>query len=271
MSDGNALDQNDFCCLLLKEHDQVLTVQMRSQEQMSPEERRVSPIHWELGELFARLRGVNSVRVVVLTGAIDGIFLRPLSREGYAEPEMRRAQIDPGRMWRVFTGTTRFHECIAELEKPVVACVNGDAVGLGQSVMFACDLIVARDDAVVRDHHLDENVVPGDGGAALVPAFFSPARAKEYLMLSREYRARELADLGVINRAVPAERLTAEVDAVVSQLLARSSYALAWTKRAANRLLVSQMQAGLDAAAGYEMVNFYQNAHLDWQRPDSLG
>ena len=265
------LDQADFRCLILEEHDRVLTVRMRSQEQMTPEERRVSPIHWELGELFGRLRGANHIRVVVLTGAVDGVFLRPLSREaGYTAPEFRRAQLDPRRIWRVFTGTTRFHECIAELEKPVVACVNGDAVGLGQSIMFACDLIIAREDAVIKDHHLDESVVPGDGGAALVPSFFSPALAKEYLMLSREYRASELANLGVINRAVPADRLAAEVDTVVSALLARSAYALAWTKRAANRLLVSQMQTSLDAAAGYEMVNFYQNAHLNWERPESL-
>ena len=127
----------------------------------------------------------------------------------------------------------RCHQTLAEMEKPVVGKINGDAVGFGQSMAFACDIIVAREDAVFMDHHMggvretvDEsgNVrqmghefsnVPGDGGLALIPLLMPLPRAKEYLMLAEPYKATDLAELGIINHAVPAAELDAKVDDIV--------------------------------------------------------
>ena len=77
-------------------------------------------------------------------------------------------------------------------------------------------------------------------------------------MLAKEYTAAELANLGVINAAVPAEQLDARVDEMVEGLLRRSSYALAWTKRVANKHLSAQLQLRLDASVAYELVNILQ-------------
>jgi enoyl-CoA hydratase/carnithine racemase len=153
---------------------------------------------------------------------------------------------------------------MAELEKPIVARVNGDCVGFGSSIAFACDLVVAVEDARFVDHHLgmddvegferEFGIVPGDGGLALLPLFMSPMLAKEYLMLAREYRAAELARLGIINYAVPRPELDAKVQDVVGRLLKRSAYALAWTKRVANRRVAAHLNLTLDAAAAYEML-----------------
>lgn len=76
---------------------------------------------------------------------------------------------------------------MAELDQPIVAEVSGDAIALGASIVFACDLIIAREDARIADNHLGMGevnpyavrfgVVPGDGGATLLPLFMSPVRA----------------------------------------------------------------------------------------------
>jgi len=229
-------------------------------------------LHWELGSAFSELRGDNSVRVIVLTGAEDGEFLAPPTTEAYSAERGRNTRTDPGWLWKTFTGILRTHQTMAEIEKPIVARVNGDAIGFGQSLMFASDLIVAREDARIADMHMGMaevepfgppyGIVPGDGGAALVPLYMTPAKAKEYLMLAKPYTAGELARLGIINYAVPAAELDALIEDIVGRLLKRSAYALAWTKRVANRQLAHHLNLTLDAGAAYEMVNFLQIERL---------
>jgi enoyl-CoA hydratase len=237
-------------------------------------------VHWELGETFSRLRGDDDVRVVILTGAEDGAFQVPPLTSVIGSSEGHDARVDPAWTWRVFTGTIRLLETMVQMEKPIIARVNGDAIGFGQSIMFACDLIYAREDARIADMHMGRGevepygppfcVVPGDGGAVFAPLQMAPALAKEYLMLSREYSARELADRGILNRAVPLAELDAVVDDAVTRLLQRSPYALAWTKRAANKHVMQQLTLVVDAAAGYEALNFYQGPHLGWEDPQSF-
>jgi enoyl-CoA hydratase len=157
---------------------------------------------------------------------------------------------------------------MAAIEKPIIASVNGNATAFGCSIVFASDLIVAVDDAVIADVHLSMGELPyggpafglttGDGGSSLVPLFMSPVKAKEFLMLAKPYTGRELADAGVINYAVPRAELKTKVDDMASALTRRSPYALAWTKRTTNRYIVNAINATIDAGVAYEMVNFLQ-------------
>jgi enoyl-CoA hydratase len=266
--------------LLVEKQSQVATVRVRAISEMSREEAARADVHWELGRVFSDLRGDNGVRVVVLTGAKDGLFLTAPLTSVYASDEGRKWRNDPARHWKVFTGIIRCHEAMAALEKPIVARINGDAIGFGSSLMFACDLIVARRDARIADMHMGMaevepygppyGIVPGDGGLSLVPLYLSPAKAKEYLMLAKEYSGEELARMGVINYAVSPEELDRVVDDMVSRLLKRSAYALAWTKRVANRRLVAHLNMTLDAGAAYELVNFHQIEKMDWVDRKSL-
>ena len=158
--------------------------------------------------------------------------------------------------------------------------MNGDAIGFGSSIAFACDLIVAAKGAVFCDTHLamDERehlkapplavdaaaaasapppagIVPGDGAISVVQRFFSPAVAKEYLMLARPFTGAELAVSGAINDAVPERQLDDTVGDLVARLLARSAYALAWTKRTANRAVAAELNRSLDGSLAYELVS----------------
>jgi enoyl-CoA hydratase/carnithine racemase len=228
-------------------------------------------LHWELGEIFSEMRSDNRIRVIVMTGPGNGNF-HAGKRNRYAENPAPRDQENE---WLNFAGLRRFHEETASSEKILVAKVNGDAIGFGQSLVFAADIIVAQEDALIADFHLGMGeigdygppfgVVPGDGGCALIPLFMPPALAKEYLLLGRQFRAAELARLGIINYAVPASRLDATVDGLVERLLKRPAYGLAWAKRIANRRVVNHLNLTLDAAAAYEQLHLMQTEKLGWK------
>src|SRR5262245_3753861 len=141
-------------------------------------------LHWELGEVFSELRGDTSVRVIVLTGE-EGEFYVPMTGEFYDRPENRGYVADPAGAFKTFHGVLRTHQGMCEIEKPIVGKINGNAAGFGSSLAFACDLIVADQDAVIVDIHLgmgewtqggpNFGIVTGDGGSGLVPLFFTPA------------------------------------------------------------------------------------------------
>jgi enoyl-CoA hydratase/carnithine racemase len=259
---------------------QVATVRISPNFRHDQRQAAQAHVHWELGEIFSRLRGDNDVRVVILTGAQDGAFQVPPLTDVLSSGDAERARVDPVWTWKVFTGTVRVLENMVLMEKPIVARVNGDAIGFGQNLMFACDLIYAREDARIADMHMGVgevepygatySLVPGDGGAVFAPLNMAPALAKEYLMLSKEYRASDLAAMHVINGAVPMAQLDEVVDDAVRRLLKRSSYALAWTKRVSNKAVVAQMNATIDAAAAYEALNFYQLAQMGWKDAERL-
>jgi enoyl-CoA hydratase/carnithine racemase len=156
-----------------------------------------------------------------------------------------------------------------EIEKPIIARVNGDAIGFGSSLVFASDLIVAAEDATIADYHLgmgetgygrsDVGVVPGDGGSVFVPMHMPPAMAKEYLFLAKPYTGAELATMGLINRAVPPDQLDDVVNDYATRLLRRSAHALAFTKRVVNRRIAANFNLTFDSAWAYEMANFYMH------------
>jgi enoyl-CoA hydratase len=229
--------------------------------------------HWEFADAMEQLRADNEVRVVVITGS-HGVF-KSMSHDNREWRESHVGDVSP--RWLTVTGLIRWHPAMAEMEKPIVAKVNGTATTSGQSIAFASDIIVARADAVFMDNHMVQkhgdtsfSLVPGDGGAALIPLYMTPAKAKEYLMLSKPYTGAELAEMGLINYAVAPEELDRTVDDIVARLLERGAYALAWTKRVVNRRIIEQLNLTLDAGAAYEMVNFMQLDKLRWQERRTL-
>lgn len=252
--------------------DQVATIVLDHASQIQTSGEANFSSHWEFANVLSDLRANNKVRVIVITGS-QGYF-----RINHPHDEQWRNQHvgDVNQRWLTFTGLIRWHQTMAEIEKPIIAKVNGDAIGVGQSIAFACDLIVAREDATFMDDHMTHeldgpfSLVPGDGGAALIPLFMSPVKAKEYLMLSKSYTASDLAQMGVINYAVSEDRLDETVDSLVERLLERGAYALAWTKRVANRRVVEHLNLTLDAAVGYEMVNFLHFEKSGWEEKKRL-
>jgi enoyl-CoA hydratase len=217
----------------------------------------------EVARALGELRDDIGTRVIVVTGR-DDVFTIPPSSYGHHG--------NPGGDWDIMNGVTRAVEAMCTIEKPVIAKVNGHAVGFGANLVLGCDFIVAREDAIIADHHMscgelvidgevkgsaEHCMVTGDGGAVFAPLKMPAAMAKEYLMLARPFTAKELAAMGVINYAVPAAELDAKTDEIAQRLLKRNAYALALTKRILNKPALAAFNQTHDAALGYEFLNFY--------------
>lgn len=267
----------DFATCEVHIAERVATIQI-----VPPAKRRAgtSDLHYDLARAFGALRNQDDVRVIVLTG-MDDFFYNPMQPEFYQSETARAYLADSGGAWHTFSGIVQLHEAMSQIEKPIVARVGGDAVGFGASLVFACDLIVAVEDVVICDSHLGMGevpeggpgfgIVPGDGGAVVIPASFPRALANEALLLARRFTADELCSYGIINRAVPRVDLDAAVNEIVDALLRRSAYALAWTKRLTNQHVRLAVQTVVDQGAAYEMVNFLQLQNRGGQDAFDLG
>jgi enoyl-CoA hydratase/carnithine racemase len=275
----------DFRSLKISIDGQVATIRLRPISEGFKENPPADP-HVELPTALEQMRTDNSIRVIVITGENDGEFLCAGSPDYYRSDRAADRLADPYGQWNVALGVLRMVQVMTEIEKPVIAKVNGDAIGFGQSIVFASDFILAREDAFISDVHLGMaevtrstgdtvglpfGTVPGDGAGALIPLFMNPTQAKEYMMLSVTHTAAELAEMRIINRAVPLEELDATVADFANRLLKRSAFALAWTKRILNRNVANQLNLALDASTAYEQINLIQIQRLGFENdPKSL-
>jgi enoyl-CoA hydratase/carnithine racemase len=217
------------------------------------------------------------IRVIVITGENDGEFYRVLRGTSYRNAG-HRDRLNPVKMqgWHGALAT-RIYETMMLIEKPVVARMNGDAIGFGQAILWACDLIVARDDAIVADVHggmqevVDSNgevrgfpwaVTAGDGAQSFAALYMPPTKLKEYLFLSPVWTVKQLEEMNIVNYAVPPEELDAKVDELVAALLKRPAFVLAHAKRVANKRLISNWNLHQDLAIAYEGLDFSTHAAM---------
>jgi enoyl-CoA hydratase len=259
---------SDYSLLNIERSGQIATIELiriekHLREQQGRGKRGGAQRAAEVGRALNELRDDNTVRVIVITGR-DDVFTIPPSSYGHHG--------SPGSDWDIMSGVTRAVEAMCTIEKPVIAKVNGHAVGFGANLVLACDFIIAREDAIIADHHMscgeliidgkvagsaEHCMVTGDGGAVFAPLKMPMNIAKEYLMLARPFTAKELATMGVVNYVVPAAELDAKTDEIAQRLLKRNAYALALTKRVLNKQLMESFSRVHDAALGYEFLNFY--------------
>jgi enoyl-CoA hydratase len=259
---------SDYSLLNIRRDGQIATIELIRIEKHLREQRQKGKPGGaqraaEVGRALNELRDDNAVRVIVVTGK-DDVFTIPPSSYGHHG--------NPGGDWDIMSGVTRAVEAMCTIEKPVIAKVNGHAVGFGANLVLACDFIIAREDAIIADHHMscgeliidgkmagsaEHCMVTGDGGAVFAPLKMPLNIAKEYLMLARPFTAKELAAMGVVNYAVPAAELDAKTNEIAQRLLKRNAYALALTKRVLNKQVMASFNRVHDAALGYEFLNFY--------------
>lgn len=125
----------------------------------------------------------------------------------------------------------QFLEAITTLEKPLVAAVNGNAVGIGVTMLLHCDLAYAADTAVFRTPFVNLGLCPEAGSSLLLPALMGHRRAAELLMLGDKIEAASLVDHGLLNAVCPGPALMEHAMAKAVQLAGQAPGALRLTKR----------------------------------------
>jgi len=138
---------------------------------------------------------------------------------------------------------------LREMPKPVVAAVNGPAVGIGCSLALAADLIVAAESAYFLLAFVNIGLIPDGGSTAFIPARIGYARAAEMAMLGERVPADQALDWGLINRVVPDEELEGAGEALLQLIAQGPTTSYAGAKRLLNRRMYAGLAEQLDAEA----------------------
>ena len=205
-------------------------------------------LHHELSRIWYDVQVDHEADVVVFTGAGE-VFSAggdiPMMQKRIDEPELfNRKNLE---MKQMIFG-------LLDLEKPVIARVNGDCIGLGATLALLCDIIVSVEGARFGDPHVKMGYVAGDGGAVIWPQLVGFARAKEYLLTGDLLDATEAERIGLINRVVPRERLDETVNALADKLANGATKAIKWTKSCVNIPLRQLAHSIMDASLAYEAI-----------------
>jgi len=235
------MDDESFTALRLERIGPVLrvTIDNPASELNTVDER----LHHELTALFAALRDERDARAVVLTGRG-----RAFSAGGDFDwfPELR----DVERLDALRHDARQLITDLLDVELPIVAAVNGPAIGLGASIALLCDVILMADDATLADPHVRVGIVAGDGGAVIWPLAVGPARAKQYLLTGDPLTAHEAERIGLVNRVVPREQLLEEALRLAQSILKNGPLAVAAALEAVRRGLELPLEAGLRLESG---------------------
>ena len=212
-------------------------------------------MHDGLARLWDQIAADDDVGAVVLTGAG-----RAFSAGGDFD-FMRRQHADVAFRNTVFEQSRDLLVSMIRFPLPVVAAVNGPAVGLGCSLAVACDIVLISDRAFLADPHVTVGLVAGDGGAALWPLLTSMLRAKEYLFTGDRIPAVAAVELGLANRVVASDLLIPEALALAHRLAALPRQALQDTKRALNAHVARAVAGILDFALSAELLTMASPEH----------
>jgi 2-(1,2-epoxy-1,2-dihydrophenyl)acetyl-CoA isomerase len=200
----------------------------------------------ELKQVVTGEAAEASVRAVLVTGAGRGFSSGADLKAGF-EPHPDDGMPDVKKELHEL-----YHPVIAgvrRLEKPVVAAVNGPAVGIGCSLALACDLVLAAESAFFGLAFVNVGLMPDGGSTLFVPAAVGKARAFEMALLGERVSAARALDWGLVNAVHPDERLMEEAEDLVRRLAAGPTRSYAGSKRALNRMLWPEMDAQLDLEA----------------------
>ncbi len=200
----------------------------------------------ELRTIIERDAAEESVRAVLITGAGRGFSSGADLKAGF-EPAPDDGMPD---IRKELHGV--YHPAIAgvrRLEKPVVAAVNGPAVGIGCSLALACDLIMAAESAFFGLAFVNIGLMPDGGSTAFVPPAVGRARAFQMALLGERIPAPQALEWGLVNWVHPDDRLMDEANALVEKLAAGPTRSYAASKRALNRFIYGDLDAQLDLEA----------------------
>ena len=138
---------------------------------------------------------------------------------------------------------------IYEMEKPVIAAVNGVAAGAGCSLALACDLRIASQEAVFIEVFINVGLIPDSGSTFMLPRLVGLGKAMELCLTGQRVEADEAERIGLVNRVVAPEVLRDEVDALARKLVALPARGLALTKRLLHQSLNNDLLEQLEAEA----------------------
>jgi enoyl-CoA hydratase len=239
------MKQADYRTIKIGRRGRILYLILNRPETLNAVDARM---HTELARVFRDANDDPESDIVVLTGAGRAFCAGGdvgWMQDAVDHPESFEATVAEAKQI-VFS--------LLDCEKPTIAKVNGPAVGLGATLALFCDIGFAAETAIFADPHVSIGMVAGDGGAMIWPQLIGFARAKEFLFTGDKIGGTRASEIGLINRAVPAGKLDAEVDAFADRLAGGATKAIRWTKVTVNIALKQLAHSMMDTGLAYEAL-----------------
>lgn len=204
----------------------------------------------ELISVFADARTNGAIRALVLTGAGKG-FCTGADLSG----PRGQAPAGPGAGRELMKGSSqRLMRALWDLEKPVVAAVNGVAAGLGSHLAFASDFVIAVEEARFIEVFVRRGIAVDAAGAFLLPRLIGLQKAKELVFFGNDLHAPDAARIGLVSQVVPADQLLATAREWAERLAKGPTFAIGMSKRLLNRSLESSLETALEEEALAQML-----------------
>lgn len=232
----------DFKTILYTLENNVAWVTMNRPEQRNAVN---AEMREELISAFTDARGNPDIRALVLTatgkGFCTGADLSGPRGQGPSGPGATREVMK--------SSSQRLIRALWELEKPVVAAVNGVAAGLGAHLAFACDFVIAAADARFIEVFVRRGIAVDAGGAFLLPRLIGLQKAKELVFFGDDLSAEDALRLGLVSKVVPGDQLEAAAREWAERLAKGPTFAIGLSKRLLNRSLESSFETALEEEA----------------------
>lgn len=248
------MNLDKYQALALRRDGRVLNVTFNRPETLNAFDQ---VLHSEFELFLHEVARDEETHVIVLSGAG-----KAFSAGGDIQ-QMQKLAGEPQRMYGDIVGAKRLVMNFLDLPQPVIAKINGAAMGLGSTLALFSDITFAATQAKIADPHVRVGFVAGDGGAVIWPHLIGLNRAKHYLLTGDPITGQEAADIGLVNFACPIEELDAKVDAYAQRLAGGARRAIQWTKATLNIPLKQAAAALMDAGMAYEALSNHTQDHAE--------
>jgi len=224
--------------LTLQKKDGIATLTFNRPDKLNA--LNISMLNKLFPTLFRELDEDDDVRVLIITGAgksfCSGADVESLTSENPFGTDKRAEKLQP---------VGGFAIALYNLNKPVIAAVNGLAAGGGLSIALLSDIRIASDNAKFSLVFVRRGVIPDCGASFTLPRLIGSARAFELMYTGDVIDAKEAERIGMINKVVPADALMTEVNTLAKRLIKRPPLALAQIRRAVHRGLTNDLEEQL--------------------------
>lgn len=192
----------------------------------------------ELSTAFHDVGHRKDIRAIILTGAGEKAFVA-------GADIVAMSQMTPAQAGEFACLGHMVMNLIEGIKKPVIAAVNGFALGGGMELALACDVIYASETAVFGLPETTLGLFPGFGGTQRLPRLIGKSKAKELIFSGRKLKANEAYEWGIVNKVSPAAELKADVEKLAMAIVANSPVAVGLTKELVNRGTDLPIETGL--------------------------
>jgi enoyl-CoA hydratase len=186
----------------------------------------------EMDEICRQINADNDIYVVIITGS-DNIFCG-----GVEIQKSSRNDEEPAQKYNLAAS-------VAGIEKPVIAAVNGDALGAGLELALACDVRIAAQNAHFGFPEITSGLIPVNGGTQRLPRIVGKGKALELILTGEIIDAAGALEIGLVTKVLPPESLMTEVEALAKTMAGKAPISLRYIKEAINKGLDLTMEQGL--------------------------